>query len=88
VKLSELFAMWSAYHLKYPGEYADDVAGELDSIRGVVTQDTCACGNKESVEAELQRFLSAFERARWKECASTAFRVESDSMRFSPLKLA
>ena len=58
--LSELFAAWSAYTARFPGDYTDDVGERLDSIRYTFANDTCACGDKESVAAELQRFLSAF----------------------------
>jgi hypothetical protein len=62
-KLVAMYRLWSRFHRDVPGNYSDDAHAEWRRVGSELTTSTCACGDRSSVERELQQFLDAFPGA-------------------------
>ena len=61
--LESLYRNWTRFWATHPRAYADAVDREVKALEDMVAQSTCACGDRESVEAGLERFLKSFPRS-------------------------
>lgn len=60
MSLVDAYQTWSEFQHKYPGRYTAAAQQEVHAILRELTGSTCACGNLEAVEKELQRFNRRF----------------------------
>jgi len=51
------YLTWSAFRQQYPKRYAEASGTHLDDVKRELTDSTCACGDRASVEKELTEFL-------------------------------
>jgi hypothetical protein len=58
--LVKLYGVWSTFRRRHPERYKDGAQEEWDAVRFQLTEGTCACGDKTSVERELAEFLRTF----------------------------
>jgi len=59
-KLVEAYRLWSEFRRTTPASYAAAAAAELDRVSHELTASTCACGDRSTVDRELDEFLRAF----------------------------
>ena len=62
-KLVEAWRLWSEVERELPGHYHDYAHAEWLKVSHELATSTCACGDRPSVERELQQFLDAFPDA-------------------------
>ncbi|WP_164017550.1 hypothetical protein [Pyxidicoccus trucidator] len=62
-ELEPLYRNWTRFWATYPRAYSRVVDLEVAALEDVVARSTCACGDRESVEAGLERFLKSFPRS-------------------------
>lgn len=55
-----LYRGWLSFRTQYPGDYATEAQGELDSMDAEFSSGTCACGNQQQVTAGFEAFAKAF----------------------------
>jgi hypothetical protein len=60
--LAVTYTMWSGYRARYPGMYDSEVREYLTEVTQALVDDTCACGDAQSVIRELSQFARAFPR--------------------------
>ena len=51
------YVRWADFLKRHPGRYRDHATKELDAAFDVLTESTCACGERDTVERELEDFL-------------------------------
>lgn len=51
------YLTWSVFRQQYPKRYEDASGTHLDDVKRALTESTCACGDRASVEKELTEFL-------------------------------
>ena len=56
----DLYNGWTLYRSRFPADYTDKVGEIIGNLEGQFTGSTCACGDRESVIAELKSFLDRF----------------------------
>jgi hypothetical protein len=61
--LEPLYRNWTRLWATHPRAYTALVEREIQALEDVVAKSTCACGDRESVEAGLERFLKSFPRS-------------------------
>lgn len=61
--LEPLYRNWTRFWATHPRAYTDAVDREVKALEDLVAESTCACGDRESVEAGLERFLKSFPRS-------------------------
>jgi len=54
--LVSTYVRWAAVRQQYPKRYEEASTGRLDEIVKALTESTCACGDRGSVEQELNQF--------------------------------
>lgn len=59
-KLVDTYKIWSAFQRRFPGRYAATVRAETDRVIEALSGSTCACGDRPSIERELQLFARTF----------------------------
>ncbi|MCP3139635.1 hypothetical protein [Pyxidicoccus xibeiensis] len=62
-ELAPLYRDWTRLWATHPRAYTARVEREIQALEDVVARSTCACGERESVEAGLERFLKSFPRS-------------------------
>jgi len=62
-KLVETWRLWSQVERQLPGQYHDYAHGEWLKVSHELATSTCACGDRSSVERELQQYLDGFPDA-------------------------
>jgi hypothetical protein len=62
-RLVGAYRTWSDFRRTYPSRYRRRANAELEQVGERLTESTCACGDKASIEREMQQFLRAFPRA-------------------------
>jgi len=60
LSLVETLQHWTGFQRRNPGRYRDPVAAEVQRASAQLTQSTCACGDLDGVERELQEFCRRF----------------------------
>ncbi len=55
-----LYRGWLVFRTQYPGDYATEAQGELDSMDAELSAGTCACGTQQQVADGLEAFAKAF----------------------------
>ncbi len=60
--LTRLYGRILQFRRTYPKAYVPDINKESDAILDEFTANTCACGNRNSVIREFERFLKAFPK--------------------------
>ncbi|MFP2929562.1 hypothetical protein ACLESO_31060 [Pyxidicoccus sp. 3LG] len=58
-----LYRNWTRLWATHPRAYTAWVEREIQALEDGVARSTCACGDRESVEAGLERFLKSFPRS-------------------------
>lgn len=61
--VESLYRNWTRFWASHPRAYTAAVDGEVKALEDMVAVSTCACGDRESVEAGLERFLKSFPRS-------------------------
>jgi hypothetical protein len=59
-ELEPLYRNWTRFWATHPRAYADVVDREVAAVEDAVAHGTCACDDREAVEAGLERFLKSF----------------------------
>lgn len=62
-ELEPLYRNWTRFWATHPRAYTEAVEREVAALEDVLARSTCACGDRESVEAGLERFLKSFPRS-------------------------
>src|SRR5258705_6877652 len=62
-KLVDAYRAWSSFQRRFPNRYHARAREELASIGTALTESTCACGDRSSVERELRQFVRVFPKA-------------------------
>ncbi|MCY1019381.1 hypothetical protein [Pyxidicoccus sp. MSG2] len=62
-ELEPLYRNWTRFWATHPRAYTEAVDQEVAALEDTVARSTCACGDRESVEAGLERFLKSFPRS-------------------------
>jgi hypothetical protein len=62
-ELEPLYRNWTRFWATHPRAYTEAVDREVAALEDLVARSTCACGDRESVEAGLERFLKSFPRS-------------------------
>jgi hypothetical protein len=57
------YARWADFRRRYPSRYRDDARKEQGAALEALTRSTCACGEPEAVERELEHFLRTVHQA-------------------------
>jgi len=55
--LVSTYLTWTAFRQQYPRRYAVAAGTHVNDVVGALTESTCACGDRASVERELGEFL-------------------------------
>jgi len=61
--LVETYRRWVNFERQFPDRYAAGVRAEIDDVSFQLTESTCACGDRASVDRELGRFVRDFPSA-------------------------
>ena len=62
MRLTNLYAAQRAYQAKFPKNYLREAKEIADAVENDLTNGTCACGDKASVEKEFTAFLAKFPK--------------------------
>lgn len=62
-KLVDAYRAWSSLQRRFPNRYRARSSEELASIGTELTESTCACGDRGSVEREMRQFVRVFPKA-------------------------
>lgn len=62
-KLVDAYRAWSSFQRRFPNRYRARSSEELASIGTELTESTCACGDRGSVEREMRQFVRVFPKA-------------------------
>src|SRR6202166_603666 len=57
-RLVDLYGRWQLYRSRFPGEYPQAVGASIRDIEFQLSAASCACGDRETVAAELKTFLA------------------------------
>jgi len=57
------YRRWTRFAAGFPRRYTAAVRREVERVSNELTQSTCACGTRSSVEQEFRQFLGVFPRA-------------------------
>jgi hypothetical protein len=57
------YRRWTRFAVGFPRRYTAAVRREVERVSNELTQSTCACGTRSSVEQEFRQFLRVFPRA-------------------------
>jgi hypothetical protein len=61
--LVDAYAVWSEFRRRFPGRYVSAAAAEADRVDKELTESTCACGDRASVQREIDLLLRRFPAA-------------------------
>lgn len=62
-KLIDAYRAWSSFQRRYPNRYRARSSEELARIGTELTESTCACGDRGSLEREMRQFVRTFPTA-------------------------
>jgi len=68
------YRRWTRFVAGFPGRYTAAARREVERVSNELTQSTCACGTRDSVEQEFRQFLRVFPRTSISPMVTARFR--------------